>query len=625
MFAARLFLTVPFLFVSPAFAGTYYVDSAAGDDQNPGIAIQAPWRSLTKVNSTTFRPGDRILFKSGSVFQGQLWPKGSGSTTAPIVIDLYGGKTKPIINGAGAVEDAVKLHNQQGWHLLNLEITNHGAAPAVRRGVHISLENFGTAKNIRLAKLYVHDVNGDLLKKDNGGIVWRNNGPQTPSRFDGLIIEECLVERVDRSAIVAQSGHWNRQHWFPNLHVIIRGNTADDIGGDGITPWASDGALVERNTVSRCNARSPDYNAGIWPWSCDNTVIQNNEAFMVHGTRDGQGFDSDYNSRNTVIQYNYSHDNEGGFVLICDDGSMPKDQSIGNIGTVIRYNISQNDRVRTFHMPGPVKQTQIYNNTIYIGKDLDVNLIQMSDWNGWPSDTQFFNNIFYVEGTARYGHEVSRTEDGLFKIGPGFGPAQQTVLSHNAFFGNHVERPSDDAALLADPQLVAPGSGQKGLGSLDGYKLKSGSPAINAGKVSGALDLRDFWGNRLRDGKPDLGAHEFDTSHPGSAQKAGIDWREETERAERRHRALIAARFFSTFGVADSPRFWSTRLGGETPMEALQRAAAEDVAETQALVRHVQELQLPVRLSAGMTDAEFLRARNLMRRDVTNAQAATDE
>src|SRR5215472_16367327 len=49
-------------------------------------------------------------------------------------------------------------------------------------------------------------------------------------------------------------------------------------------------------------------------------VFQYNEAYLTRGTRDGEGFDSDYNSRNAIFQHNYSHDNEGGFMLICNDG-----------------------------------------------------------------------------------------------------------------------------------------------------------------------------------------------------------------------------------------------------------------------------------------------------------------
>ena len=48
-------------------ARTYYVDSAAGNDGNTGTTLAKAWKSLVKVNATTFLPGDRILLKSGSL------------------------------------------------------------------------------------------------------------------------------------------------------------------------------------------------------------------------------------------------------------------------------------------------------------------------------------------------------------------------------------------------------------------------------------------------------------------------------------------------------------------------------------------------------------------------------
>src|SRR5262245_52091454 len=75
----------------------FYVDSAAGDDARSGISPDSAWKSLAKINATVFSPGDKILFKSGSSWTGQLWPKGSGREGAPITIDKYGDGPKPMI------------------------------------------------------------------------------------------------------------------------------------------------------------------------------------------------------------------------------------------------------------------------------------------------------------------------------------------------------------------------------------------------------------------------------------------------------------------------------------------------------------------------------------------------
>ena len=62
---------------------TYYIDYDGGDDGNPGTSEEDAWSSLEKINSTTFEPGDKILFQKGDVWTGQLSPKGSGEKETP--------------------------------------------------------------------------------------------------------------------------------------------------------------------------------------------------------------------------------------------------------------------------------------------------------------------------------------------------------------------------------------------------------------------------------------------------------------------------------------------------------------------------------------------------------------
>jgi hypothetical protein len=317
----------------------------------------------------------------------------------------------------------------------------------VRRGVHIFLDNYGTARHIVISGLYIHNVNGTNAKKDNGGIIFRTSGNTTPSRFDGLLLERNIVWKVDRSAIAAQSYHYPRNRWFPSLNVIIRDNLVDDIGGDGIVPWATDGAIIEHNIARNCNARAGSYNAAIWPWSTDNSLFQLNSAAYTRTTLDGQGFDSDFNSRNTLFQYNYSHDNEGGFLLICTPGKRNPQENIGNLGTVARFNISRNDKERIFHLSA-AENTLVHDNAIYVPKGREVQMLLVSDWSGWANGAVFRSNTFYVEGTARYGHETSRKKDGTYAMAPGWGPARDIRFEANRYYGSHMDRPEDSAGLV---------------------------------------------------------------------------------------------------------------------------------------------------------------------------------
>lgn len=476
-------------------AATYYVDSQSGDDLQSGASPAQAWKTLARVNATTFLPGQRILFKSGSAWRGQLWPKGSGAEGQPIVISSYADGAKPLIECAGLAEDAVLLRNQEYWEIENLEITNTGSHSAVRRGVHLDLQNFGEAHHIYLRNLTIHDVNGsdlDSLKYD-GGINYTSEGDQKPSRFIDLRIENNEIYHVDRSGIFGWSDAWVRSKWYPSLGVVVRGNSLRDIGGDGIVVVAAEGALIESNVVANANQRSQGYNVAIWSWSSDDTVIQYNEAYGTKGQRDGEGFDSDWNSKNTLIQYNYSHDNDGGFLLICNEGRRDPAENAGNTGTIARYNISQNDRTRGITLTGPIAGTQIYNNTIYVGTDRSLDIVLFADWKGWSVSASFSNNIFYNAGSARFSYGVSRAKNGAYTTSLGEGSSQANVFDSNVYFGIAAP-PTDSHAQTDDPQFRAPGTGESGRLTLHGYDLKPASVARGSGMTIDKNGGRDFWG-----------------------------------------------------------------------------------------------------------------------------------
>jgi hypothetical protein len=95
----------------------FYVDVVNGSDSSSGTSESEAWQSLSKVDSTTFSEGDTILFKAGCSWEGQLCPKGSGSSSHPIVIDMYGSGDKPIIAANGTQLSTLYLRNQEYWEI----------------------------------------------------------------------------------------------------------------------------------------------------------------------------------------------------------------------------------------------------------------------------------------------------------------------------------------------------------------------------------------------------------------------------------------------------------------------------------------------------------------------------
>ena len=492
---------------------SYYIDPS-GIDNNPGNKINKPWKTLEKVNSTTFQPGDRILFKAGGIWNGQLSPKGAGSQGDPIVIGMYGKGPKPSIRGngiSGLKAGAILLFNQDCWEIENLDISNKADSlnPGKRYGILVRWHNYGTGQYVHIKNCDIHDVSGSMNGRFNGeAILVVATGNEKQTNYNDILIENCSIKNIDRTGISIWS-QWHIRNgmsftdtiepelyhnstgpYMASTNVVIRNNKLENLGGDGMIVSCTKGALMEYNVICRANQRGTNPNAGMWPHNSDDAVMQYNEVYETRYSGDGMGFDIDQLCNYNYSQYNYSHDNKGGFHLIC--GPSGKDgRSTGNI---VRYNISQNDKNTVFVFAGAVDSTLIYNNTIYIGEGLNTNPYGVWDYEGGVAiNTVVFNNIFYNLGNGKYVYENRST----------------ALFEYNCFFGKHPENEPEDAHKITDdPLFVNAGSGGAGRGSVDGYKLKSGSSCQSKGKVILTNGGRDYWGNPVSEVKPpNIGAY----------------------------------------------------------------------------------------------------------------------
>ena len=482
-------------------ATSYYVDSVNGNDANSGTVSTAAWQTLDAVNNRTFQPGDLLLFKAGGVWTGQLNPKGSGSAALPIVIDMYGSGPKPIIDGNGVTgKGAVFLYNQSHWELNNLEVTNDASTGADRRGIYLSAANFGTAAHLYVKNCYIHnvkgivDANSSAAKRTGGIIIEVIDDSTMPTRFDDVRIENSVITTVDNEGIainnmVTNSDYPGTTGWNNRkiTNLLVRNNAISDIGKNAmIIRLADETGLIEHNVVWNTAYRAGAGNT-IYTISCRGAMFQHNEGYLNKETAgyDGSLYDSDLQSPHVIFQYSYSHDNNQGLYWMAT--TAPDD----NI--VVRYNISQNDKGRLFSMSYPNTSTYVYNNTIYIPSNLSPAIIDEKTPN--QKTYYFYNNIFYNESsTATYQfYNGNRT------------------FSHNIFYGFHpANEPPDANKLTSDPLLEAPGTGGLGLDTVNGYRLKVGSPAIDSGMTIVNDGGLDYFGNKVPyNGVTDRGAHEW--------------------------------------------------------------------------------------------------------------------
>lgn len=472
-------------------AGTaHYVDCSA---TAPGDgSAGSPWTSLADANAHAFGPGDRLLFKRGVTCTGTLQPRGAGSADAPFTIADYGDSAARAKLDGAAAQDVVLLSNTEHVRVTRLEIVNAADPGTLRNGIRLRLTDYGTATGIELDHLYIHDVRGGDFKTLTGSsaIQIAVEGTARASRYDDLDIHHNRIEDVDREGIYFKSTFSKRPlvgnqqdpnaypgAWTPSTRVRVHHNVLRSMAGDGIKLDTTAGARVDHNRVDGFQLRSKAANAGVWTFNTDDTLVEYNEVSGGGNTKDGMSFDADGASQNTVFQYNYSHDNKGGFLLICPYSGAR------TIGTVARYNVSRNDGARLVqNCWGPILGTRIHNNTFHNTTVTPGYLVQ--DDAGNPAATQhelaFRNNVFVSEGTGGY----------AFK-----NPTAGLTFDHNVFHGITMTRPNP-GGITADPLLR------------DDFRLGTGSPALAAGAVIEDNGGKDWFGNPLPLTAPNIGAYE---------------------------------------------------------------------------------------------------------------------
>jgi hypothetical protein len=311
--------------------------------------------------------------------------------------------------------------------------------------------------------------------------------------------------------------HDNRGYAGSSTHV-----------GDGIVLSDVNGGTIER-CESYGNGALNTHNGGpvgIWTWDSNAVTIQYNESYNNHTAgADGGGFDIDGGSTNCVVQYNYSHGNDGaGFGAFQFSGARP----FGN-------NVSENDARKGGYgaitlwgyNSTALANLAVYNNTIYLtqnGSSARALYIESGTKN-----VSIRNNIFDVTGGAQLVY-VSGTQTNLLIQGNDYWTSggafnikygNKTYSTLAAFRSGAKQELLNGAAVgyNVNPMFTAPGSGgtignADQLNTLSAYVLQSNSPLIGAGLNLKSLGTDpgtvDFYGNPVPDiyGRHGIGADQ---------------------------------------------------------------------------------------------------------------------
>lgn len=388
----------------------YYI-SPFGSDSNSGISHKYPWQSIDRVNAKQLLPGDSVWFQANQTFKGNL-NLSFADTDIPyknITFSSYGDGRATIDAGIGA---GFYAENIGGMRIVDLNFVGAGTNQNTSSGIsyvnklpkhkklkHIHIENVDVSgfkhagisieaqpidggwsgfSQVKISQANVHD-NGDVGINFIGN--W--NPKETAYSHSDIYVQNCYVYR--------------------NLGIPGKGSHS----GNGIVLGQVDCATIEycmvyeNGALNDCDTGGP---VGIWTWDSNRVLIQLNESHhnRTGSSKDGGGFDLDGGVRNSIVQYNYSHDNDGPGYLLAQFNDA---KAFHN--NVVRYNLSENDaRKNTYGSVhfwstgsnGGIRNTTIYQNTIISSKSTNGNPAAVDCMTDGIHNIRFYNNTFKSDG-----------------------------------------------------------------------------------------------------------------------------------------------------------------------------------------------------------------------------------
>jgi hypothetical protein len=480
----------------------FYVDAIAGRDSNLGTSPGAPWRTLARLQRGHYRGGDAILMHGRQRFAGTL-RLGRGtvaltSARAALTIGSYGGAAATIAPRRGSGVVAI---NVAGVHVTGIEVAGQDRdCRRGARGIFFDARNLhGTTLDhgIRIDHVDVHGFcDGIAIGSEDDH-----------SRFAHVRIDAVRAHDNGDAGVITYDPAL-AQHDIRDVTVDHTAAYRNDNQG-GIVLFGVDGGVVD-HSVASANGRRSGGGVGIWAFDANRIVLQHNESYGNLTTgKDGDGFDLDGGVSNSVMQYNYSHDNQGIGLLVC--ACVPYYEMHNDL---VRFNISENDGSSRVTQPSGV---YIYGGERFTGLDLVSNtaysaagagpLVMIDEAHVPFAHVHVRNNVF-VAGAGKPLLRVFPAgsvdlalqgndwwaEGGSFRV-DWVRARFSTLAAWRAATGVETlaGRP---VGLSADPMLCALGQGgtvfPRAPRTLTTYRVRAGSPLLDAG-----LDLPRLFGTRV--------------------------------------------------------------------------------------------------------------------------------
>jgi len=383
--------------VAQTHSKTYYVNSRAGNDDNPGTAVK-PFKSVAKINGLRLAAGERVLFCAGQVFEGTLQLENINATAKnPVVIASYGAGMAMINSRDSA---GIALEKCGGIRIQHLKLIGSGRKTGnTKDGVAIRHSN----------NIEADDLNISGFQK-SGLLIYSSQH---------IMANRVSVHDNGSAGITVEAPYQTRE----SNHINILNCRAENNPGDptNLTNHSGNGIVVgdcKNVLIDHCTATNNGWDmprigngpVGIWAYEADSVIIQHCLSYKnktSKGGADGGGFDFDGGVTNSIIQYCMSYGNQGsGYCIFQYWGASAW------YNNVIRFNISENDGTVSDSQAGlyvwnvaesskDFHDCDVYGNIIYNDKVSAFCWSKTSDSHGM----RFYNNVFVGRDSLMWGKD----------------------------------------------------------------------------------------------------------------------------------------------------------------------------------------------------------------------------
>ncbi len=388
----------------------YYI-SPFGNDSDSGVDQKHPWCSIDKLNATLLSAGDSVWFQANQTYIGNLTLTETENYTSDeqITFGSYGDGKATIVANTGP---GFFVKNRSGIRIVDLSFLGAGTEQNNSSGIWF-LNTL--PENKKLSHIDIDNVEVSGFRHAGICIAAQPIDHGWCGFSDVKITNTKSYDNGD--AGISCFGSWNPKvigYSHANIHVSncrvynnygIVGKGSHS--GNGIVLSQVDGATIEYCEAYE-NGKLNNYEGGgpvgIWTWDSNRVLIQFNESHhnRTGSSKDGGGFDLDGGARNSIVQYNHSHDNEGAGYLLAQFEDAKEFHN-----NVLRYNLSENDGRKNSYggvhlwstgANGGIRNTTIYCNTILTSKSTTGDPAAVDCISNGIHNIRFYNNTFRTDG-----------------------------------------------------------------------------------------------------------------------------------------------------------------------------------------------------------------------------------